>query len=239
VNRFLAFLPLILSPVALAQTATPSPQPEQPKFVIADVHVSPTAGGFVQSFGGVIHEGLYINREATMLNLIAAAYGVSEDAIAGGPGWVSSDLFDVVAKVPDGTTAAASKLMLQDLLTQRFGLAVRNQDAPVPRYVLSIGKGSKLKPADGPGDSGCKAQPQTGGSPSDPASTPNIKVTCHNLTSAAIAENLHMMAGGYLDHDVIDATKLQGSYDFDLEWTGRGVLAAKGFRWHLDLRCRQ
>lgn len=36
------------------------------------------------------------------------------------------------------------------------------------------------------------------------------------------------MAGGYLDHDVIDSTKLEGAEDFDLEWTGRGVLAAKG-----------
>jgi uncharacterized protein (TIGR03435 family) len=36
------------------------------------------------------------------------------------------------------------------------------------------------------------------------------------------------MAGGYLIHDVIDSTKLEGSWDFDLEWTGRAALAAKG-----------
>jgi uncharacterized protein (TIGR03435 family) len=227
-NRFLAFLPLLLAPVVLAQANPPSPSPS-PKFAIADVHVSPTASGFVQSFGGVLHEGIYINREATMLNLIKSAYGVSEDTIGGGPGWVASDLFDVVAKVPDDTTPATANIMLQNLLAERFGLVVKNQESPVPRYVLSIGKGSKLKPADPSGDPGCKPKGQPSGPPpSDPAQAPNIQVTCHNLTAAAIADNLHQMAGGYLDHDVIDSTKLEGSWDFDLEWTARGALAAKG-----------
>jgi len=236
VNRFLAFFPLLLSPVALAQpnlpsssTAVVAAETEPLKFTIADVHLSPTAPGFVQNFGGVLREGLYIDRDATMLDLIKAAYGVSDDAVAGGPGWVSSDLFDVVAKVPDGTTPATAKLMLQDLLTERFGLVVHNEERPVPRYVLSIGKGSKLKSADPSEDSGCKPQAQPAGpAPSDPALTPNIKVACRNLTAAAIADNLHTMAGGYLDHDVVDSTKLEGSWDFDLEWTGRGALAAKG-----------
>src|SRR5215470_18083909 len=75
----------------------------EPKFVVADVHVSPTARGFAQNFGGVLRAGRYVNRDATMLNLIESAYGVTEDGIAGGPGWISSDLFDVIAKVPEGT----------------------------------------------------------------------------------------------------------------------------------------
>jgi uncharacterized protein (TIGR03435 family) len=246
-NRFLACLPLaclslvlsslpMRSPVVLAQTnpstssaAKPSDPAAQPKFGIADVHVSTTAPGFAQNFGGVVREGLYIDRDATMLNLIEAAYGVSEDAISGGPGWVASDLFDVVAKVPDGTTAATANLMLQGLLAERFGLVVHNGMNPVPRYVLSVGKGSKMKPSDGTGDSGCKAQSQAAGpAPTDLASQPNIKVTCHNLTTEAIATNLHQMAGGYLDHDVVDSTKLEGPWDFDLEWTSRNALSAKG-----------
>ena len=63
-------------------------QQQQPKFDVADVHVSPTALGFGQNFGGVLREGHYVNRDATMLNLIVSAYGVSEDNISGGPGWI-------------------------------------------------------------------------------------------------------------------------------------------------------
>ena len=40
---------------------------QQPKFdIIADVHVSPTARNFAQNFGGVLREGRYVNRDATM-----------------------------------------------------------------------------------------------------------------------------------------------------------------------------
>jgi uncharacterized protein (TIGR03435 family) len=203
---------------------------QQTKFEIADVHVSPTARGFAQNFGGVLRNGRYVNRDATMLNLIQAAYGVTEDSIAGGPGWISADLFDVIAKVPDGTNMSTANTMLQALLADRFKLVVTKATRPVPRYVLSVGKGSKLKASDGPGKPGCQPKQQPGGrGPGDgPASQPNIQVVCHDLTAQAIAENLHQMAGGYLDHDVIDATKLEGSFDFELEWTGRGALAAKG-----------
>src|SRR3974377_560155 len=89
---------------------------EESKFEVADVHVSPTARGFAQNFGGVLRAGRYVNRDATMLQLITAAYDVPEDDISGGPGWVSSDLFDVVAKPPDGTPAASAKQMLRTLL---------------------------------------------------------------------------------------------------------------------------
>ena len=135
---------------------------QQPKFEIADVHVSPTARTFAQNFGGVLREGLYVNRDATMLNLIVAAYGVSDDNIAGGPGWIISDLFDVVAKVPAGATPATANLMLQNLLAERFHLVIRNETRPVPRYVLTVSKnGSRLKSAggtDSPDASRCSSQ---------------------------------------------------------------------------------
>jgi uncharacterized protein (TIGR03435 family) len=203
---------------------------ERPNFEMADVHVSTTVHGAAQNIGGVLREGRYINRDATMLQLIEAAWGVPEDTIAGGPSWVSLDLFDVVAKVPNGTTPATANLMLQNLLADRFGLVINQGAHPVPRYVLSVMKGgSKLKSASGSGDPGCQPVQQTAPpNPADPASIPNIKVKCRDVTAAEIAENLHRMAGGYLDHDVIDSTGLDGVYDFDLEWTDRPLLAVHG-----------
>src|SRR3984957_14731621 len=139
-------------------------QQQLPQFEVADVHVSPTARGFGQNFGGVLREGHYMNRDATMLNLIGAAYGVSEDSISGGPGWLNSDLFVIIAKVPDGTTQATANQMLQSLLTDRFKLVVHNGTNPVPRFVLTVGKGgSKLTAASGSGAPACKPKGQPGG----------------------------------------------------------------------------
>ena len=130
----------------LSLLAVASAFAQQAKFDLADVHVSPTARNFAQNFGGVLRDGKYVNRDATMLQLIEAAYGVTEDAISGGPGWIGSDLFDVIAKVPDGTTPETAKLMLQALLADRFSLVLHNGTNPVPRYVLTVAKGgSKLK----------------------------------------------------------------------------------------------
>jgi uncharacterized protein (TIGR03435 family) len=204
---------------------------QQLKFVIADVHVSTTVHNFAQNFGGVLREGLYINRDVTVLSLIEGAYVVSEDTITGGPAWLGSDLFDVIAKVPSGTTLADANLMLRGLLVDRFGLVIHEGTGSAPRYILRVGKGGpKLKSSGGSETSGCQAQQQGAppSGPNDPATAPNIKVACHNLTAAAIADNLHQMAGGYLDHDVIDTTKLEGPWDFDLEWTARLALEAKG-----------
>jgi len=203
---------------------------QEPKFEVADVHLSTTTHMFAQNFGGVLRDGRYVNRDATMLKLIAAAYGVSEDSVAGGPGWLSSELFDIIARVPDGTTMATANLMLRSLLADRFSLVITHGTSPMPRYVLAVGKnGPKLKPATGSESSGCKPVQSAGPvNPADVASLPNVKVACRGLTSNMIADNLHLMAGGYLDHDVIDSTKLEGSWDFDLEWTARNALAAKG-----------
>ena len=70
---------------SITLTITAAAWAQQPKFEMADVHPSKTAQGFVQNFGGVLRGGRYVNRDATLLDLIEAAYSVSEDNISGGP----------------------------------------------------------------------------------------------------------------------------------------------------------
>jgi uncharacterized protein (TIGR03435 family) len=221
--------------IALLMALTTLPAfPQQPKFELADVHISPTPFWFAQNGGARLRDGLYINRDVTVLQLIQAAYGVTEDGVGGGPNWLKSDIFDVVAKMPAGTTRETANIMLQSLLADRFGLVIKQETHPTPRYVLSVGKGgSKLKPAAKSEDSGCKPlQQNVKVDPNNRATYPNLKVACHNMTTEQIALTLHQLSGSqyntYLNYDVIDSTKLEGAFDFDLEFTPSLQVADKG-----------
>lgn len=230
-RRRIAALLVLGSPlayvIAAAQnpgTATPAQTTDSPgsgaKFELADVHVSKTAFWFAQGNNnpGAIRDRVFIIRDASLLKLIELAYGISEDTVAGGPSWLDSDLFDVVAKVPEGTTRDAANRMLQPLLGERFGLVMRKATRPMQRYVLEIARGGpKMKAAAVSDESGCHAQPLT----PDAGPLANIKFNCRNLTAQQIADNLPRMAGGYtsyLSHDVVNSTGLKGAWDFDLEF---------------------
>src|SRR5579884_661072 len=212
---------LLLSVSVFAQSG------EKPAFEVADVHV--TRGGiFPQMSGGILRGTRYEIRNASMVDLIKTAFDVDDEKVVGGPAWLESDRFDVIAKTPAGTTPENAKSMLQNLLADRFKLVTHNDKKPLPTYVLSVGKNAPKLKTSSASDTGCKPVGQPPAAPAPGTLPPNIVVACHNLTSAQIAENLRQMASGYLDHPVIDSTHLEGNYDFELTWTARGLLAAAG-----------
>ena len=197
------------------------------KFEIADVHASPPRR-FPFFDGGFLVNGRYMLRQATLVDLITTAYSLQDATyVHGGPSWLEWDRWDVIAKVPPGTTEASAKQMLQSLLAQRFDLVVHTGNASMPAYVLTAPGGkSKLKESDGSGDAGCQPQPQSANQAA--GSVPQILVTCHNETMERFADEVHMMANGYLTNPVVDSTGLKGAYDFDIKWTARGLLERAG-----------
>jgi uncharacterized protein (TIGR03435 family) len=196
-------------------------------FEIADVRVSPHRA-FPFMDGPSLRGDRYIVQQATIVDLIAAAYGVDAANVQGGPSWLETDRFDIVAKAPQKTPKDTQKLMLQALLAERFGLVMHKGSVPMPAYVLSVGKGGKPKMKEGEsnGESDCQFVPPPANLPPDTISP--IVFTCHNTTMDEFAENVHQWAGGYLTEPVVNSTGLEGSWDFDIKWTGRGQLAKAG-----------
>src|SRR5215471_9772549 len=199
-------------------------QAPPPAFDLADVHASPRVTNPYMR-GGVLRGGRYEVRTASLVDLIAYAYSVDGAKVQGGPSWLDTDRFDIIAKAPANTPPEIVKVMLQTLLADRFKLKVHKDTKPMPVFVLSMGKGKpKLKESDGDGPGGCKGVPQN----PQPGTIPYNVVACHNQTTEQIAEDLRNMAGGYLTDPVVDQTGLKGNWDFEIKWTGRGALAAAG-----------
>jgi uncharacterized protein (TIGR03435 family) len=74
----------------------------------------------------------------TLHDLILRAYQLHESQVVGGPDWLKSARFEVVAKssTPPSGGMPAVLSMLQALLVDRFGLRIRRELREVPVYVL-------------------------------------------------------------------------------------------------------
>jgi uncharacterized protein (TIGR03435 family) len=60
--------------------------------------------------------------------VIVTAYGMP----AIGPDWLISDKFDIVAKLPAGSSKEEAMQMMQNLLVERFGLVAHVESKPFP-----------------------------------------------------------------------------------------------------------
>lgn len=188
-------------------------------FESADVHVSAPGGA---ERGGFFTGGRVDLRGTTMLTLIAMAYGLDTDYVLGGPSWLNADRFDLIAKAPSPTPSAETmQAMLRALLADRFQLAAHHEQQDMPVYLLTVGKRSqKLHEA-------AKSDEPPGCPRVDGDAGLNHRA-CHNSKIAALIDLLPQVAGNYVDHPVVDRTGLTGSYDFQLDWMGKGpYLAAK------------
>jgi len=210
-RRFLARISLsaFLSTAAFSQTAA-----RPPAFDAADVHVSPRPDWAKSRVlqGGYLSGDRYELHRATMLDLIKAAYNVSADRILGGPSWLDYDRYEVIAKTKPGTRPEALRQMLQALLAERFKLTVKLDTRSVPAYVLTKGKGElKLKAATGADRGGCQSRIVR------TDDLPYTSLECRGVTTEEFAEALGRVAGARLGNlAVVDATKLDGTWDIDL-----------------------
>jgi len=81
----------------------------------------------------------------TLKQLITVAYKVKEYQITG-PAWLATEHYDIVAKMPEGSTKDDAPKMLQTLLAERFKVVIHRETQDHPVLALVVGKGGpKLK----------------------------------------------------------------------------------------------
>jgi uncharacterized protein (TIGR03435 family) len=176
---------------------------------------------------------------ATIKLLIQQAYDVRQFQILGGPAWINSERYDVIAKVDRAALAGGSgnvpdqrKVMeqqrerLQALLADRCRLKIRRETRELQAYVLVAAKsGPKLKeaaPASASPDGKEGQQPPRG----------TMRMGRGQIIGQSVPLDLLVqMLSQQLGRPVIDKTGLAGTYDFTLEWTpdpGQGLGAGFG-----------
>jgi uncharacterized protein (TIGR03435 family) len=123
--------------VTAAQTSAPTPA-----FDVASIKPNTSGDGLV--FFELPPGGRFTASGMTLRMLIAMAYGTPQplptSRIIGGPSWLGSDRFDIVAKTESPVAPGPSgplPLMLRALLADRFKLAVHNESRELPIYALA------------------------------------------------------------------------------------------------------
>jgi uncharacterized protein (TIGR03435 family) len=110
----------------------------------------------------------------TLKNLLMNAYDVKNYQITG-PSWLDTERFDINATMPPDTTKEQFRVMLQNLLAERFKLTIHWETKELPVYSLVVNKGGpKLNESEpsAPVDPDAPPQPLPPG-PSQPKIGPD------------------------------------------------------------------
>lgn len=211
--------------------AQSSPAAAAPTFEV--VSVKPNKSGDQRVMIQMPPTGRFTATNIAVRLLLRQAYEVQDFQIIGGPSWLASDRFDIVAKSPDGVAGPEqTRVMLRAMLADRFKLVARTETREMPIYSLVLAReDGKLGPKLSAAKVDCEARvaaARRGGPPLDfPA--PGQQAECAFMMAPG-----NMNAGGMpmaelaralspqVGRIVIDETGLTGRYDFQMTYAPEG-----------------
>jgi len=181
----------------------------QPAFDVAVVTVNKSGEPFAER--RILPGGRLELTNNTLKDLVIEAWDKRKDEVAGGPSWLVSDRFDVIAKTSAETSDADRRLMLRAVLKERFGLAVHEEERTLPVYALVTLKGGpKLSPPT------VSARTFCGGGP---RKTGQYHRSCTNMTMAVFAQWFAKISPEDFELPVLDMTGVSGAWDFQLDFS--------------------
>jgi uncharacterized protein (TIGR03435 family) len=170
----------------------------------------------------------------TVKRMIQNAYRLQDQQIAGGPGWITSEHFDIVANSEATNLSPEDRwMMVRALLADRFKLKMHTEPREQSVFALVLARsdgriGSQLKKSE----TTCTAPtaPRTG--PID-LSVPNQcgvimggpgRMNFRGVTMEVLAAQL----SSRVERSVVDRTGLGGRFDLDVEFAPRPLRPEPG-----------
>jgi uncharacterized protein (TIGR03435 family) len=179
--------------------------------------------------GGFQPGGRLTAINVTLANLVTAAYAIPPDRVEGGPTWARQDRFDVVAVANKNASVADTRLMLRNMLAERFVLVTRRRMRDAPIFAMTSTRrdrrpGPQLRPTKpecAAKRSSVESLPPEAGptNPNDPScgrvAFGGGLLSGRAVSVGQIAESL----GGLVGRPVTDRSGLADLYDFELRFS--------------------
>jgi uncharacterized protein (TIGR03435 family) len=210
----------------------------RPEFQVASIKPNTAVGA--RGMGvGALPGGHLTARNAPLRMLIQNAYAVQASQVLGGPSWINSEGYDIEAKPERNADRKQMWLMLQNLLADRFKLALHRETRNLPIYALTMTRGG-LKPPP-PKAGSCvnidpTAPPPSGTPPGFPCGLVGIMGSPSGLVQMqggkVLMPELVRVLALVLGREVSDRTVFTGEFDVHLEFTPdestRGLMGPGG-----------
>jgi uncharacterized protein (TIGR03435 family) len=148
----------------------------------------------------------------TLKFLLEWAYGIQPSQHSGGPSWIGTDRYDIVAKAEDNATDDQMKLMVQTLLADRFKLKLHHERKTLTAYVISVGKTApKLFPPKDEETHSLRFAPQMGAD----QKIASYRVFATRYTLTQLTDVFARQMGSV----IVNQSGLNGEFDFTLDLT--------------------
>ena len=194
-----------------------------------------TSGDWRKSIGPA-PGGRFLATNQTLRELMPFAFGLPQMTanirIVGGPKWIDSDRFDVVAKTNGTPSPQELSAMLRTMLNDRFKLAARTETRELPIYMLVMAKsdgayGPRLRRSD-VSEVDCAArraavrrrEPVPPPQPGKPPVCGGGRTVLGKITGVGWSvDQLVTSLAPFAGRVVLERTGLSGLFDFEIEWT--------------------
>jgi bla regulator protein blaR1 len=219
---------------AVRQGQAPSDGAPQPPLAFETASVKPNKSGAEERNIRMDPRGGSLTVVNLQLRaLITLAYEIQNFQLEGGPDWIASDRFDILAnperEVPATGAQDPLRMMLRTLLADRFKLVMHKETKELPIFELVLAReDGKLGPRLRPAAVDCEARAAAvrAGTPPPSSSGPPGPGSCGTTMNpvslrggGATMARLASMLEGPAQRLVIDRTGLTGNWDLEVNYT--------------------
>jgi len=228
-----------------------------PAFDVASIKPSPPFTPAMMA-SGTIHAGYKIDvgrvdiGQYPLINIVCKAYDVKGYQVTG-PTWIKTERFDIVAKMPAGSTKEQVPQMLQALLAERFKMKMHRESKEESTYALVVAKGGLKIKESAPLPVAAPADPEA---PAAPAGTGSNQVSIkqnaggqgmtatdgegrtQKMSMSPDGKSMHLEASritlaelaeglsGLVGRPVVDMTETTAKYDMALDLSMQDLMNA-------------